>query len=247
MIAQLVAQVVPPATQPAAAQAAPAAQAVQAAVANWPGVPHAWPAQGDLLSWCQNMGPATAAVLVIAGIIYLAFGVYMYRILVTANAAIVGIYLGGLLGARAGNGLAGAMVGGCAAAALTWPGMKYAVAIMGGIFGTLLGASLWRAMGLEMNYVWAGGMMGLIFFGMLSFILFRGSIMMYFSTQGAVMLVFGILGMLYKYQGLGPVVNQNLSVKPFILPLCIFVPAVIGLIYQQTQYPAPPPAGAKKG
>jgi hypothetical protein len=85
-------------------------------------------------------------------------------------------------------------------------------------------------------------MMGLIFFGMLSFILFRGSIMMYFSTQGAVMLVFGILGMLYKYQGLGSVVNQNLALKPFILPLAIFVPAIVGLIYQQTAYPPAPPA-----
>ena len=117
---------------------------------------------------------------------------------------------------------------------------------MGGVFGAMLGASMWRAMDLQLNYVWAGGMMGLIFFGMLSFILFRGSIMMYFSVQGAVMLVFGILGMLYKYQGLGPVVQQNLSVKPFILPLCIFVPAVIGLIYQQTQYPPAPPPSAKK-
>jgi len=41
-------------------------------------------------------------------------------------------------------------------------------------------------------------------------------------------------------------VQQNLSVKPFILPLCIFVPAVIGLIYQQTQYPPAPPRSSKK-
>jgi hypothetical protein len=215
--------------------------------ANWPNLPAHVPAQGDMLSWAQNMGPAMAALLVVAGIIYLAFGVYFYRGLVTLNAALAGVYLGGLLGAKFGNSLAGAMVGGCAAAAIVWPGMKYAVAIMGGIFGMLLGASLWRSMNLEPNYAWAGGMMGLIFFGMLSFILFRGSIMMYFSLQGSVMLVFGILGMIYKYQGVAQDVTRHLSVKPFILPLCIFVPTVVGLIYQQTQYPAAPAGGGGGG
>ena len=223
-------------------QVIPTTQAIANSISTWPGVPSHWPAQGDLLSWCQNMGPAMAAVLVIAGIMYLAFGVFLYRSLVTLNAAAVGIYIGGLLGAKAGNALAGAMVGGCAAAAITYPGMKYAVAIMGGLFGTLLGASIWRSLGLEAGYAWAGGMMGLIFFGMLSFILFRGSLMMFLSLQGAVMLVFGLLGMIYKYQGLAPQVTANLSVKPFILPLSIFIPAVVGLIYQQTQYPAAPPA-----
>jgi hypothetical protein len=86
--------------------------------------------------------------------LYLAFGVYLYRALITLNAAAVGVYIGGMLGAKAGNALAGAMVGGCAAAALTYPGMKYAVAIMGGAFGAALGASIWRAMDLQVSYVW---------------------------------------------------------------------------------------------
>jgi hypothetical protein len=116
---------------------------------------------------------------------------------------------------------------------------------MGGIFGMLLGASVWRSLGLDPAYAWAGGLSGLIFFGMLSFVLFRGSVMMYTSLQGAVMLVFGLLGMIYKYQGIAQQVTDNLSLKPFILPICIFVPTLMGLIYQQTQYPGGP-APAKK-
>jgi hypothetical protein len=230
------------------AKAAKVATTQAAQVAQvWPAIPGHIPAQHDLLSWCQEMGPAMASLLVVAGVIYLAFGVYLYRALVTLNAAAVGIYVGGLVGAQMGNALAGAMVGGCAAAAIVWPGMKYAVATMGGLFGALLGASIWRSMGLEPGYAAAGAMIGLIFFGMLSFIVFRGSIMMYFSIQGAVMLVFGILGMMYKYQGLDATLTHNLSLKPFILPLCIFVPAVIGLIYQQTQYPAPAASSSSSG
>ena len=62
---------------------------------------------------------------------------------------------------------------------------------------------------------------------------------MYTSLQGSVMLVFGLLGLIYKYQELAPKVSDNLSARTFILPLCIFVPATLGLIWQQTQYPAP--------
>jgi len=198
--------------------------------------------QGDLLTWSQSMGALTAAALVLGGMIYLLFGVYAYRALVTINAAVLGAYIGGLLGERAGNAVAGSMVGGFAAAAATWPMMKYAVAIMGGMFGLLLGASVWRAGGLDPQYAWSGGLSGLIFCGMLSFLLFRGSVMMYTSLQGAVMLVFGLLGLIYKYQDLGPKVSENLSLRPFLLPLFIFVPATLGLIYQQTQFATAPPA-----
>jgi hypothetical protein len=212
----------------------------------WPDIPQHWPAQGDLLTWAQNMGALTAALLVLAGMVYLLFGIYAYRALVTINAAVAGAWLGGVLGLRAGNATAGAMVGGFAAAALTWPTMKYAVAVMGGAFGGLLGASIWRACNLETDYAWAGGMMGLIFFGMLSFLLFRGSIMMFTSLQGAVMLIFGLLGLIYKYQEFAPKVNDNLMQRQFLLPLFIFIPATLGLIYQQTQYPGGAPAAAAK-
>ena len=218
--------------------------AVEASKSLWPHLPTRWPAQGDLLSWSQNMGALTAALLVLAGVVFLLYGVYAYRTLVTLNAAVLGAYIGGLLGEKAGNAVAGSMVGAFAAAAIAWPLMKYSVAVMGGVFGLLLGASIWRSTGLEPSYAWSGGLTGLIFFGMLSFLLFRGSVMMFTAIQGAVMLVFGMLGLLYKYQELAPRVSESLSIRPFLLPLFIFIPATLGLIYQQTQYGA---AGAPPG
>jgi hypothetical protein len=231
-----------------ASQAAHAAgeAARSAADTIMPVLPAHWPAQGDLLTMCQNMGALTAALLVMGGIVYLLFGIFLYRALITINAAAIGSYVGALIGEKAGNATAGAMVGGFVAAAATWPGMKYAVAIMGGVFGLLLGASIWRACGLAPHYAWSGGLTGLVFFGMLSFLLFRGSIMMYTSLQGSVMLVFGLLGLIYKYQDLAPKVSDNLAARTFILPLCIFIPATLGLIWQQTQYPAAPAGGQKK-
>ena len=214
-----------------------AQQATEAAAPFLPHIPDHWPAQGDLLTWAQHMGALTAAMLVLAGVVYLLFGVYSYRTLVMINAAILGVYIGGLLGEKAGNAVAGAMVGGFAASAATWPLMKYAVAIMGGVFGLLLGASVWRAAGLDAHYAWSGGLTGLVFCGMISFLIFRGSVMMFTSLQGSVMLVFGLLGLLYKYQDIGPRMSDNLAQRQFILPLCIFIPATLGLIWQQTQYP----------
>jgi hypothetical protein len=235
-----------PATQPAAeAAATTVSQSVNPA---WFNVAGHWPGQTDLMTWCNHMGPALATILVIGGIVYLVFGVYMYRALITVNLAVVGVYLGALIGFKTGGHAAmipWAMIGGFSFAALAWPLMKYAVALMGGLYGFLLGAAVWHTAGLEAKYAWAGGGMGLIAFGMLSFILFRGSIMMYTSLQGSVMLVFGLLGLIFKYQSVSPKLLASLTSQPIVLPLSIFVPTVLGLIYQQTQFGAAE-AGGKK-
>ena len=206
-------------------------------------LPHHFPGQADLLTWCQTMTPGTAAILCILGVVFLIFGWYMYRALVTLNAALLGAYIGAYLGSRTNDALAGALIGGFTAAALTWPLMKWAVAVMGGFLGMMLGMSVWKCFGLEPHVAWAGGLCGLIFFGMLSFILFRGSIIMYTSLQGSFMLIFGTLGLIYKYQSVAQTLTANMTSKAFILPSLVFVPAVFGLIYQQMNYPA---AEAKK-
>jgi hypothetical protein len=198
--------------------------------------PKHWPAQGDLIEWCMHMSPGAATILVIAGMIYLLFGYYAFKGLVTINAAMAGGCLGAIIADRiADAALIGAIVGAVLAAATTWPMMKYAIAMMGGLFGALVGAALWRSCNLEPNLAWAGALIGLIAFGLLSFILFKTSVMMFTSLQGAVMLTFGILGLVFKYQSITPQIVQHLQVKPFLLPLAIFIPTILGLIYQQHQ------------
>ena len=63
-------------------------------------LPGHWPVQTDLLQWCQVMGPAAATLLVMGGIVYLMFGIHIYRYLVMLNAALVGAALGAKLGER---------------------------------------------------------------------------------------------------------------------------------------------------
>ena len=204
-------------------------------------LPKSLPGQLDLLNACDKMGPLPAVILIIGGIIFLMFGLSFYKWLVTLDAAVVGAALGAIIGDKMGGALPGGILGGFCAAAVTWPLMKWAVAIMGGIFGALLGASIWRAAGLDMGFMWTGALMGTITCGLLCFIVFKASVMAYTSLQGSVMLIFGILGLVYNYKPVAEAITRGLTVKPFLLPLAIFIPTVLGLLYQQTSS-TPPPA-----
>lgn len=209
-------------------------------------LPDSWPAMSDVLEICRTMNGGTAAILIILGFVYLLFGIYIFRGLVVLNAAFIGALFGAIIGERAGSTLAGALVGAFLCGAVSWPLMRYAVAIMGGLYGLLLGASIWRAFGLEPAFAWAGGLTGLVGLGMLTFIIFRGSIMMFMSLQGSVMLIFGLLGLIYKYQSVAPVISEHMLSNPMIMPMLILIPTVLGVIYQQSQYGQPAEGGSKK-
>lgn len=193
-------------------------------------------AQADLLQACRDMNVAAAVILIFGGVIFLLWGYYAFKWLVTLNAAVIGAWVGAIIGEHAGAPLPAALIGGFVAAVVTWPLMKYAVAVMGGLIGAVIGMSLWRASGLDAHFAASGGGMGLIFCGMLSFILFRTSVMMFTSLQGSLMLIFGILGVIYKFQGIDTsALESRLEVSPFIMPMTIFFASVCGIIYQNTQ------------
>ena len=197
-------------------------------------------AETDLLHICREMNSGSALVLMLAGIVFLLWGFYAFKALVTLNAILIGAWIGSMIGQRTGGPLPAALIGAFTAATITWPLMKYAIAVMGGLIGTLIGMSLWRACGLDPAFAASGGGMGLIFFGMLSFILFRTSIIMFTSVQGAVMLIVGILSIVYKFNGIDThAIDTRLLVSPMIMPAVVAIAAVIGLIYQNLNGAAP--------
>ena len=206
-------------------------------------IPTHWPGQTDLLQWSAKMGPGMATLLIMLGVIYLLFGLYLFKGLVIANAAVAGALLGAAIGHHSGSDVPCAVLGAFVAAAVAVPLMKWAVAVHGGLLGALLGGAIWRMAGLDPQFAWSGALTGLVGFGMFCFVVFRGSIMTYMSLQGSLMLVFGLLGLLYKYNDLGPKITNSLQARNFILPMAIFIPAVIGLLYQHANNKAAP-AGA---
>jgi hypothetical protein len=202
------------------------------------------PRPDDLIVWCKDMRPGTSMLLITAGVIYLLFGFRVIKTLVMLNAVIIGGVIGAIIGGHGETALACAIIGAFASAAIAWPAMKYAVALMGGLIGAMLGGAIWHAAGLPPELAWAGALVGLIGFGLLSFILFRGSVMMYTSLQGALMLVLGVLGLMYKYDEVAPQLTTHLHMEPFLLPAAVVIPAMIGLIFQQHQTS---PAGGGHG
>jgi hypothetical protein len=209
-------------------------------------MPHHWPAQGDLLSFCYKMGPGEAALFVIFGTLLLLFGINIFRFVVMLNAALLGAAVGAFIGGKAGNAGVGATVGGFTGAALSWPLLKHAVALMGGVIGALVGATMWRLFNLDPEFFWAGALCGGVTFALTSFLLFRGCVMIYTALQGSSMVVIGILSLVFKYQDLAPRLTQALSAKAYILPIAVFIPAMCGLIFQQTPMTAPSTPPAKK-
>ena len=197
-----------------------------------------WPHQNQFLTWCQHLAPGEAALLILAGIVYLLWGYTIFKALIMMNAAVVGAVIGSILGQRGDQAVLGAAIGAVALGALAWPLMKHAVAFMGGIYGFILGGSLWQSANLDPRFFWAGALVGLIAFGLISFIVFRGSVMMYTSLQGACMLVVGALGLIFKYESMTPTVLHHMTIQPMLLPALILVPALIGVIFQQHNAPA---------
>ena len=193
-------------------------------------------AQTDLLAHCREMNAAVAVILVAAGIIFLLWGFYAFKSLVTLNAAVMGAWIGTLAGHQAGGTLPAALIGAVVGATIAWPLMKYAVAVMGGVIGMVIGMCIWRSLDLDPTFAAAGGGMGLIFFGMISFILFRTSVMMFTSLQGSIMLIFGLLGLIYKITAIDThAIDAKLAVSPMIMPMVVAFGAVAGLLFQNSQ------------
>jgi hypothetical protein len=213
---------------------------------GWMNFPPHWPAQADLLAWSYDMSAALALLLVLLGIVYLLFGFHLFKPLALLNAAFIGSLVGIYISQKTGGPLPSGVLGGFIGAAVTYPLMKWAVAVMGGLFGAVLGLTLWRTFGLEPGFAWTGAMMGLIACGLLCFIVFRGSVMAYTSLQGSTMLVFGILSLVFKYQGVAPRLTESLQLKPFLLPMVVFIASILGLIYQQHRELTAPVGGPPK-
>ena len=211
-----------------------------------------FPVQHDFLTWCHQMSTGSAILLILVGIVYLMYGFTMFRGLILLNAMLLGAYVGVIVGTHySAYPLAGGLIGAVIAGITAWPLMKWAVAVIGGVVGAVLGASVWMAADLDPNYAWAGALTGLVGFGLFSFILFRASIIMYTSLQGAMMVVMGLLGLTFKYPEIAQKVTASLTSQPLMLPIAVGVPVLLGLIYQQTHSqgeagPAPA-APAKKG
>jgi hypothetical protein len=199
------------------------------------------------MTWCHDMDPGSAALLLILGIVFLLFGFTIYRALIALTAAILGAYLGfGITEKMQNMSLIGLSVGAVIFGAVAWVWTNWIAAAIGAIIGGLLGSAVWQMAGLNPAFAWSGALTGAVFLGLLCFILFRISVIIYTSLQGAVMLAFGALGMAYRYDAAGKFADERMRAWPMLLPVTVLVFMLCGIGYQYMKAPAGQGGGGGK-
>ena len=205
------------------------------------------PSHEQIVNSLLDLGWLASIMFLICGVVYLAHGWKIFKVLVIINAGFVGVWAGAYLGAMYGEShgvpymvLIGGATGAVLLAALAWPLMKYAVSLMGGLAGSFLGYGLWHYLATILDkpnlnqHAWAGALMGLFVLGMLAFIIFQLTVIIFTCVQGAVMTVAGLLAMVLKYQPTSEGLQDHLIDNPHLLPLLVAVPAVVGFAIQYT-------------
>jgi len=202
-----------------------------------------------LVHHLETMSAVWAVIFLAAGLTCLFQGYRIYKTVTVVLALSIGAFTGYYLGKQID---AAYIVAGCMALLLAvgcFPLMKYAVAALGGLAGGFTGANLWSASAhlltktknvdaIADNY-WIGALVGVILGGMLAFILFRFTIVVLTSVSGSTIAVLGAIALLLQVGPFHASVSTSLSAHAMVLPLLVFVPAVIGLILQQTSLDAP--------
>jgi len=206
-------------------------------------------ASGDpLVQDLQNLGAIWAIVFVIVGVLCLLNGSKFYKVATVAVAGAIGTFGGYWLGQHIDSPyiVAGAL--GLLLAVAAFPLMKYAVAVFGGLSGAFIGANLWSGLAGALNAqssdgsvvmpegsYWIGALIGLIICGMLAFVLFKLSIVLFTSVSGSTLAVMGVIALLLSFEPWRDSVSGGLTTSKLVVPLLVFVPAIIGLIIQETR------------
>ncbi len=187
--------------------------------------------QATALSWLQ-------AVLAISfGVIPLMYGWRIYKVLTVIGFALLGLHIGLWVGARVEHALIGSVIGTILAIALALPLMRWAVCILGALSGAVIAAGVWYACMLPQEFVWAGALVGLVAGGLLSFAIFKFSVMFFTSFGGASLIIVGAFALIYRFETFvqdPPTMQLNTLYYNYhwFLPAVLAVVTLFGIILQ---------------
>lgn len=189
------------------------------------------------LFWKQitSLSMLEALTFVSFGAVCLLYGWRVFKVLVVISFGLIGMILGVVLTERIvglNNQLIGGLVGMGVLAVMSVPLMRWAVCILGAIAGAILTSGIWYAIGLSEQYMWAGGMVGLVGGGMISFIVFRVAVILFASMWGSGLMVAGTLALLHLYSGTKVQVETVVFAQRWFLPTVLTVTTIVGIILQ---------------
>lgn len=187
----------------------------------------------ESLKWLQ------AVVVVSFGAVYMLYGWRIFKVLAVISFAMIGMCIGMYAGEMLGSQVWGGILGFVVLAILSVPLMRWVICLLGAAAGGVITAGIWYAMGLPVDYIWAGGIIGLVAGGMLSFIIFKASVMLFTSLGGSSFVMIGLLALLYSYEvhitGGGEATGQIeelVKQQQWFLPLALMIPTAIGVLIQ---------------
>jgi len=217
-------------------------------------------AQPDVvLEMLSGLTVTWAVVFIIAGALCLINGYRLYKAVTIGIALLIGLFAGYALGGTIGVPYIVAACAGLLLAVAAMPLMKYAVALFGGLMGAFIGANLWSGVSdalakgakidLPGDQYWIGALIGLILAGMLAFVLFKLAVVLMASVSGSTLVVLGTIALLLTVEPIRKPLSDALTANRVVIPLLVFVPAMIALVWQETQKgqpvdPSPKPAKA---
>jgi hypothetical protein len=187
--------------------------------------------QTTLLTWLQ------AVIGISFGVIVLMYGWRIYKALTVIGFGILGLYVGLWIGTQFHKPLPGAIVGCALLVILAIPLMKWAVAVLGAVAGGILAAGIWHSCNLPQEYVWAGGLVGFVAGGMISFVVFKLAVMLFTSLSGTSLIVIGAFALIYRYETFAsdpPTTHLNhlYYSNAWFLPLLLTAGTLLGIILQ---------------
>ncbi len=175
-----------------------------------------------------------ALMFISFGVVCLFYGWRIFKILVTICFGLLGLAVGVWANGQliGGNVVWLALVFVVVFAIFSVPFMRWGVSLLGALSGGILTAGAWLAFGLPQDMLWAGGLVGLVAGGMISFIVFKSAVILFTSLGGSTLMVIGLLAVFYRYM----VDTKKLETFVFdyhwFLPLLILVPMMTGIILQ---------------
>jgi len=187
--------------------------------------------QITILTWLQ------AVIGISFGIIVLMYGWRIYKALTVIGFGILGLYVGLGIGEQLHKPIPGAIIGCTLLVILAIPLIRWAVAILGAVAGGILAAGIWHSCNLPQEFVWAGALTGLVAGGMVSFVVFKLSVMLFTSLGGTSLIVFGAFALIYRYETVvndPPTthLNQLYYNNPWFLPLLLTAGTLLGILIQ---------------
>jgi len=202
-----------------------------------------------LVSWehiqesLKNLSAVWAVVLLVVGLLTLVNGYRWRKMFVLGMSIILGSFAGYLTGKQFDAPILLAACFGALAGVLSWPLMKYAIALVGGLMGAFLGANIWAAvnqagsLGMPQESYWIGALIGLIVMGLLAFLLAKLSLVVSTSVSGATMAAIGALALLASYGNFDQILARTFDgAGAAVLPMVVLVAAIIGLVIQEVDW-----------